>query len=207
MTISVSMAPDLTAELQPLLDTMKAALETKIQTTGQATQTALTSVKAEVSGVAADVAEVQTDVNGLTTVNGQISTEVQAINQHTDSKLATLKTALNRHTDSALGALAMSPVKNVYRGVWKSHSNGETFITIPTINPNKAVLNITASMVGYAATVGAREAQYTYPYQVYGGSQIYAYIYSATKIALSGALRLGQQNIYTVIPWEIIEYV
>ena len=95
MTINVFMAPDLTTEMQPLLDAMKNALEGKIQTENSTTRTAL-------SGVKNDVAEVQTDVESLTTVNGQISTDVQAINQH---------------TDSALGALAFSPIKNIYRGV------------------------------------------------------------------------------------------
>ena len=143
MTINVFMVPDLTTEMQPLLDAMTAALVTKIQTTGQATQSALTSVKADVSGVAADVAEVQTDVNGLTTVNGQISTEVQAINQHTDSELATLKTALNRHTDSALKALAMSPVKNVHHIV---SADGHAWIRIPEVDMNKTVVILNLSM-------------------------------------------------------------
>lgn len=194
MTINVFMAPDLTTEMQPLLDAMTKALEGKIQTTGRATQTALTSVKAEVNGVAADVAEVQTDVNDLTTVNGKISTDVQAINQH---------------TDSALGALAVSPIKNIYRGVYHNSSANEATISIPAVNMDKTVVNMLSSVAATSA------ATYEGRKKFGRASYIYAYLSSPKTLAMRNKVEvlkpddygnLYSESWYVPIHWEVIEY-
>lgn len=64
-----------------------------------------------------------TEFDAITAVNGEISTEVQAINAHTTSEL---------------GNLSLSPIKNIYR---ISSTANSANITIPEVNVDKTVIN------------------------------------------------------------------
>ncbi|MCR9640808.1 hypothetical protein NB496_09210 [Vibrio alginolyticus] len=100
-------------DLTPLLAAMKAELKSDIET-------ANTTLAQSVSG---DTQRVIDDLATLTTVNGEINSEVQAINAHTTAEIS---------------ALVLSPVKNVYRISTSQNSKQ----IIPVVNMDKTVVNV-----------------------------------------------------------------
>ncbi|MGR5278805.1 hypothetical protein ACPV5J_19140 [Vibrio rotiferianus] len=95
-------------DLTPILAAMKSELKADVETANTALANSVTT----------DTQQVINDLAALTTVNGEINTEVQAINTHTSNEL---------------GKLALSPIKAVHH----ISMNGSGFVDIPEVDINK----------------------------------------------------------------------
>ncbi|MGR5276505.1 hypothetical protein ACPV5J_07490 [Vibrio rotiferianus] len=108
-------------DFTPILAAMKAELKADMD--------ALTlGVQQSNSSLAQTMA---TEFDAITAVNGEISTEVQAINAHTTAEL---------------GSLSLSSIKNIYR------ISGSGNITIPEVDVTKTVLNKVSTYNGYISS-------------------------------------------------------
>jgi len=196
MTISIHQSPDLVGEITPLLNAMREALEAKTQSEAEATREGVAGVKSDVAHVQeatqaarTDIATVKSDVDDLTTVNGQISTEVLAINAHTSTEIANA----NAYTSSELSKLPKSAIKNIYRGR-TTYKNGETGqITIPTVNTKKTVVNLLSIVSTYGNYNGNAQERWGW-----------------LELVSSNTLQHHFDKTYSSTPhyisWEVIEY-
>lgn len=133
-----------------------------------------------------------TEFDAITAVNGEISTEVQAINTHTtsvitdakaaiisntDSEVAmaknTIVTSNNNHTTAEISKLPTGAVKSVHR----IYTKGNGSHSIPAVNLNKTIVNL--------ASFG-------------GGTSCWANLQTETSIYI----RANGINVYV----EVIEY-
>jgi len=132
--------------------------------------------------VVADGDITQTKLDDITTVNGDISTDVQAINTHVTSE-----------NDRVLANIpSNSPIKSLQRGVHQFNANWEE-VTVNAVDMAKTQLNVYG--------VGASEST--------AGSYIstevmpMVYLKDATTIYANRYSNVGNTK-YT---WELIEYV
>lgn len=188
MTISINQSPDLVGEITSLLNAMREALEAKTQSEAEATREGVADIKSDVAHVQeatqaarTDIATVKSDVDDLTTVNGQISTEVQAINTHTSTELETVKTFLTGDAVASENRLkAHINAKSAIRNIYRVSSNGQRTFKIPAVNTEKTVVNVTSQTTGTA--------------------YCYAYLQSSTQLVTR------MHGASTPINVEIIEY-
>jgi dGTP triphosphohydrolase len=193
VTISINQSPDLVGEITPLLNAMRSALEAQTQAEAKATREGVAAVKVDVEAqaqaVRADIATVKADVDDLTTVNGAISTEVQAINTHTTSAATEIKQAMSTsegRIKSTVNAKSLSAIRKIHRVTVSKYT---TEVTIPAVNVNKTVINV-ASVGAAAGKNGA--------YGLVTAERVVT-LKSSTKLAITNSLPID-------IAIEVIEY-
>lgn len=134
-------------------------------------------------------AAISAKLDSLTTVNGQISTEVQAINTNTNIKIAEAKTAITSDVTTVLTAkiAAKRTIKSIQRGV----STGDVLVSISAVDPSKTVVNLLSNVV-------ATNSERALAYVTLG-------LLNSTQLEVKGRVFIGSW--YTpAIRWEVIEY-
>ena len=182
--------------MKKLLDASQVAIITNTEAKAAETQAHVTAKAADTkNSLLVDNAANFADVNGntaaldikldsITTVNGNISTEVQAINSNTNTKIAEIKADI----------AAKGVVKSVQRGelLFTSVAKSQTVI-ITAVDLAKTVVNITQR---YSEEVG--------------GSNRYTRPTAQAAVRLSDATTLTFQKAATyvvnTVSWEVIEY-
>ncbi|WP_046030543.1 hypothetical protein [Vibrio vulnificus] len=134
-------------DLTPMLSALKTELS---QEMAQLSQSVQVSNDALSQSVAANNGLVITEIEALSVVNGEISTEVQAINAHTTNAVDTAKAAISQDVN----LIPKSPIKNIYRGRIYNTSASTGLITIPVVNMSKTVVNLIASKSMYGSVTG-----------------------------------------------------
>ncbi|EHT4939534.1 hypothetical protein KX909_000291 [Vibrio vulnificus] len=134
-------------DLTPMLSALKAELS---QEMSQLSQSVQVSNDALSQYVATNNGLVITEIEALSVVNGEISTEVQAINAHTTTAVDTAKVAISQDVN----LIPKSPIKNIYRGRMYNTSVSQGLITIPVVDMSKTVVNLIATKGMYGSVTG-----------------------------------------------------
>ena len=165
-------------DLAPILAAMRAELKGDLDTLAQRVQTSNAELAQTVS---TDTQNVIDGVNALSVVNGEINSEVKAINAHTSAELENVKTSLT--SDSAASESRLKTqinAKSAIKSVHRVSSNGQRTFKIPAVNTAKTVVNVTSQTIGTA--------------------YCYAYLQSSTELVTR------MHGASTPINVEVIEY-
>ncbi|WP_045392478.1 hypothetical protein [Vibrio rotiferianus] len=173
-------------DLSPILAAMRAELKGDLDTLAQRVQNSNAELAQAVS---TDTQNVIDGVNALSVVNGEINSEVKAINGHTTQEVVNARTL----TSSELSKIPTSAIKNIYRGR-TYYTSGETGqITIPSVNMSKTVVNL----LSIVSTFGDYNGN---PQERWGWLELI----SANKLQHHFDKTYSSTPHY--ISWEVIEY-
>ncbi|NOH85902.1 hypothetical protein F0249_19125 [Vibrio sp. 03-59-1] len=84
-------------DLTPLLNAMRESLKADVNAVGAKVESGTNVLSQKITNGNSEIIQ---DIGALTTVNGEISTEVAAINAHTSSVINTAKAGINQHVTS-----------------------------------------------------------------------------------------------------------
>ncbi|PIB17219.1 hypothetical protein [Vibrio rotiferianus] len=175
-------------DLAPILAAMRTELKGDLDSLAQSVQTSNTALAQTVS---TDTQTVIDGVNALSVVNGEISTEVQAINAHTTQAVTDLQQSVGTAVSNSENRIKSTvnnkaAIKKVHRLTVSAYT---TSVTIPAVNINKTMINV--SGVGAAAGKG----------NTYGLVPVERMVtlQSSTKLSITSSLPIA-------ISVEVIEY-
>lgn len=213
--MNVIMSPE-PVDLTPKFDALKADLLADIASKHTAV----------ISNTDSENAAISAKLDSLTTVNGQISTEVQAINSHTDTKVSSVIAEINQN-DSKLQSLSsqlQTAKDEIDNRVWAENNQTESRLNVVS-NEIKALVNAKSAIksiqrgttIGDASvTIAAVNTQKTVVRllsSVAGTTGSYSYIdevrlhlANSTTLVVDGTLSFGSE-VNMTISWEVIEYV
>jgi len=207
--MNVIMSPE-PVDLTPKFDALKADLLADIAAKHTAVITNTDSENAAISA----------KLDSITTVNGQISTEVQAINSHTDTKVATVIAEINQN-DSKLQSLSsqLTTTRNEINS-WVVAENNQTESRLNVVsNEIKDLVNAKSSVKsiqrGQASAEGAElnitiSAVNTAKSMVLINNIGQYTNYDAVSAVLTSSTNLrvykSMSGVATKIQWQVIEY-
>jgi len=184
----------LPVNFKKLLDAQTASInsntDTKTTAVSSAVNSTVTTKATETqAALIADNDVTQAQLNGMTTVNGTLDTNVTAINNNTDAQHVTTKALVTSEADREIAATP-STIKSIQRGM-TFISNGVDYIdvTVTNVNLSKTVLNY----LGDTANT---------PPDAKNGAIIS--LINSTTIRITA---YRPQNGQHKVSWELVEYV
>lgn len=186
-------------DLTPVLAALRNELKADMDAMTSNVQNANTALADAVAG---SNQAVQQSLNDLSVVNGEISTEVQAINTHTTTKVDEIAAALAASENTVVNAVS---TKSAIKAIHRVSTTGNATVTIPAVNLSKTVVNVLSCSYISAYSAGSSTSSGT------KAGSTHAKMISETKLEVVGMVQYSYGGSYSSeIPVnmeiEVIEY-